>query len=153
MPHSGSCLCGQTTVNISSTHSSQVICHCTDCKKACGSEFSANAVVPQENVKIEGPVKTYVGIAASGNPVTYIFCSNCGSSISKESPAFGDGQAVRSGMFSDFTDVPIGAECKSCFSLYWNISLHQYSYSVFCKSRWTVFPAVKDAAQMSTMTA
>ncbi|KAJ7176247.1 hypothetical protein C8R43DRAFT_1057531 [Mycena crocata] len=114
-----------------------IICHCDDCKKA---KSSAGVVAPQGNVKIECPVKTYVGPSAAGNAalffvVTHIFCSNCGSPIPEQSPAVGEGQAVPSGLFPDFTDVPIAAECDRDGQ--W--------------SRWAVVPAIKDAAQMSTM--
>ncbi|KAF7359781.1 GFA domain-containing protein [Mycena venus] len=88
----------------------------------------------QKDVHIEGPVKTYVFTADSGNAVTHIFCSNCGSPISQKSPAFGEHQAVRTVSFgADFGGVPISAE-------------------LFVKSRWIGVPAVKDAAQFNTAT-
>ncbi|KAJ7142357.1 Mss4-like protein [Mycena epipterygia] len=132
MSHSGSCLCGQTTVTLASKHGGQVICHCTDCKKTSGSEFSTNVLALQDNVKIEGPVKTFVSSSESGNAVTRIFCSNCGSQISHKSAKFGESQAVRTGLFSDFTGVPIVAE-------------------LFVKSRWNAVPAVNGAAQLEAM--
>ncbi|KAJ7142377.1 Mss4-like protein [Mycena epipterygia] len=132
MSHSGSCLCGQTTVTLASKHGGQIICHCTNCKKTSGSEFATCVLELQKNVKIEGPVKTFVSSAESGNTVTHIFCSNCGSQISHKSPGFGESQVVRTGLFSDFTGVPIVAE-------------------LFVKSRWNVVPAVNGAAQMEAM--
>ncbi|KAJ6622091.1 Mss4-like protein [Mycena sp. CBHHK59/15] len=107
MPHTGSCLCGQTTISLNSTHtdqvcfypanltitsgqlSSQIICHCTDCRQTSGSAFSTNVLAPKKDVTITGPVKEYSIKAASGNTVTRVFCSNCGSAVSHLTAAFG----------------------------------------------------------------
>lgn len=64
MPHKGQCLCGQTTIELATTHNEQVrayffgfslhlsllaqaVCHCTDCKQTSGSAFSTNALTPR----------------------------------------------------------------------------------------------------------
>ncbi|KAJ7885256.1 major facilitator superfamily domain-containing protein [Mycena olivaceomarginata] len=79
MPHKGACLCGQTTIELKSTHTGQIVCHCVDCKQTSGSAFSTNILEPIKDVTITGPVKEYVATAASGNTVTRVFCGNCGS--------------------------------------------------------------------------
>ncbi|KII84934.1 hypothetical protein PLICRDRAFT_45781 [Plicaturopsis crispa FD-325 SS-3] len=132
MPHSGSCLCGQTTITLNSTHPEQIVCHCTDCKQTSGSAFSTNVLAPQKDVTITGPVKNYDIKAPSGNTVTRIFCSNCGSAVSHKSVAFGDAQAIQTGNFADFAKIPVKTE-------------------LFVKSRWDSVAPFKDAAQVQTM--
>lgn len=45
----------------------QIICHCADCRRANGSAFSTNVLVPLTHVSIEGPTKDYESPAESGN--------------------------------------------------------------------------------------
>ncbi|TFK66625.1 hypothetical protein BDN72DRAFT_823162 [Pluteus cervinus] len=134
MPHTGACLCGETTVELTSTHEGQIICHCLDCKQTSGSAYSTNVLAPKTDVKIEGPVKRYGIKVPSGNVVTRIFCGNCGSAISHESVVFGDAQAIQTGNFKDFATVPVVAE-------------------LFTKDRWTSLAPVSGAAQHEKMPA
>ncbi|KAF5348890.1 hypothetical protein D9756_009823 [Leucocoprinus leucothites] len=133
MPHSGSCLCGQTKIEITGeSFTQQVICHCTDYRHTSGSAFSANIIVAKKNLTITGPVKEYTSPADSGNPVTRIFCGTCGSPISHYSPYFGDNQPVQTGNFMDFADIPISAE-------------------VYVKDRWVGLGPVQGAVQWHGM--
>ncbi|KAJ6589718.1 Mss4-like protein [Mycena capillaripes] len=132
MPHKGACLCGETTIELASTHPEQIVCHCTDCRTTSGSAFSTNVLAPKKDVTIKGPVKEYSIKAASGNTVTRVFCSNCGSAISHLTAAFGDNQAIQTGNFPDFAKVPITTE-------------------LFVKDRWTGLHAIPDAAQVQAM--
>ncbi|KAF8981912.1 Mss4-like protein [Cyathus striatus] len=132
MPHKGSCLCKQTEIVLDSTHENQIVCHCLDCKETSGSAFSTNVLAPKSQVHITGPVKTYDIVAPSGNTVTRVFCGNCGSAISHLSVFFGDAQAIQTGNFRDFKDIPINTE-------------------LFVKDRWTGVPAFPDAAQVHAM--
>jgi len=117
---------------LKSTHPEQIVCHCTDCKQTSGSAFSTNVLAPKKDVTISGPIKEYTIKAASGNPVTRVFCSNCGSAISHLTVAFGDSQAIQTGNFPDFAQVPITTE-------------------LFVKDRWTGLGPIKDAAQVHAM--
>ncbi|KAJ7055772.1 Mss4-like protein [Mycena amicta] len=149
MPHKGACLCGQTTIELASTHNEQVtrshplpgvfhsdqcqtICHCTDCRQTSGSAFSINVLAQKKDVTIKGPVKEYDIKAASGNPGTRVFCGNCGSAISQLSAAFGDAQVIQTGNFNDFARVPITTE-------------------LFVKDRWSGLVPIVGAAQMRAM--
>ncbi|KAJ7144211.1 Mss4-like protein [Mycena epipterygia] len=132
MPHKGSCLCGQVTVELASTHKDQVLCHCSDCRQSSGSAFSANVLAPKKDVTITGPIKEYSMKVPSGNTVTRIFCSNCGSAITHHTVAFGEGQAVQTGLFPDFAQVPVGME-------------------LFVKDRWTGIAPIAGAAQFPGM--
>ncbi|KAF9461715.1 Mss4-like protein [Collybia nuda] len=106
----GACLCGQVTITLESEHNDQVACHCNDCKQTSGSAFSTNVLAPQKDVKIEGSFKVYDSKGASGNTVSRIFCSNCGSAISHKSVAFGEAQAIQTGNFTHFSKIPFAAE-------------------------------------------
>jgi len=132
MPLTGKCLCGESTVEVDATFDSQIVCLCWDCKQTSGSAFSTNVLAPKKDVKITGPIKEFVIIAPSGNPVTRVFCSNCGSALSHLSKAFGDAQAIQTGNFRDFAKVPVGTE-------------------LFVKDRWATFAPVEGAAQAQTM--
>jgi hypothetical protein len=71
--------------------------------------------------------------AASGNTVSRVFCSTCGSALSHKSKAFGENQAIQTGSLREtFSKVPIKTE-------------------LFTKDRWTGVDAVKDAAQVEAM--
>ncbi|KAF8072298.1 Mss4-like protein [Lyophyllum atratum] len=132
MPYKGACLCGNTIITVHSDHDTQIVCHCSDCKQSSGSAFSTNILPLQSEVTIIGTVKVFDMKAASGNIVTRIFCSNCGSAISHTSAAFGEAQAVQTGNFREFADVPIAAE-------------------LFVKDRWSVLPPIPGAKQVSAM--
>ncbi|KAG6835405.1 hypothetical protein H0H93_001783 [Arthromyces matolae] len=132
MPFKGACLCGQTTIDVASDHADQTLCHCWDCKQTSGSAFSTNILAPKKDVTIKGPVKKFDIKAASGNTVTRVFCGECGSAISHLSVAFGDAQAIQTGNFRDFAEIPIAAE-------------------LWVKDRFSAIPAIADAAQFNTM--
>ncbi|KAJ7585820.1 Mss4-like protein [Mycena floridula] len=131
MPHRGSCICGQTTIEIASTHAEQFLCHCSDCRHTSGSAFSTNVLAQTKDVTIKGPVKEYSTKAAAGHIVTRVFCSNCGSSITLTAPS-SDNQAIQTGNFPEFTQVPITIE-------------------LFVKDRWTVLTSIPGAAQVEAM--
>ncbi|KAF7324012.1 GFA domain-containing protein [Mycena kentingensis (nom. inval.)] len=132
MPHNGSCLCGKTTIELASDHDQQIVCHCTDCRQTSGSAFSTNILVTKTDVNIQGPVKEFDIVAPSGNTVTRVFCSNCGSAITHLTPAFGDKQAIQTGNFKDFAKIPITME-------------------LFVKDRWTGLAPINGAAQVQAM--
>ncbi|KAF7292165.1 GFA domain-containing protein [Mycena indigotica] len=163
MPHTGSCACGQTTVTLAGTHTTQVrlsalinadhaywyqvLCHCLDCQKESGSAFSANVVELKTNVTIAGPVKEYLTKSESGNTVRHVFCSECGSPISHVSPGFGESQGIRAALFPEFKDIPIAAE-RMCSAFRVKVKTDD---AVFVRSRWPVIPEFKDSAKIETM--
>ncbi|KAF8069260.1 Mss4-like protein [Lyophyllum atratum] len=131
-PLTGKCLCGQTQITVGSTHEDQILCHCTDCKRTSGSAFSTNILAPQNMVTITGPTKTFDMKAASGNTVTRIFCGNCGSAISHKSAVFGEAQAIQTGNFDAFAEIPISTE-------------------LFVKDRWSGLDPIRNAGQCQAM--
>lgn len=70
---SGSCLCRGVTFRVSGEPLRIGICHCTDCRKASGSAFSAFAIWPAESFEqLTGYTNSYGGRS---------FCSTCGGRV------------------------------------------------------------------------
>jgi len=133
MPHSGHCLCGNVTITVEGeSQTSQIACHCTDCQHSSGSAHSTNILAPISDVKFAGETKEYNAKAASGNTVTRIFCSNCGSALAHKSKAFEPKMAVQTGNLPDFRKIPFEAE-------------------LFCKDRWTGLADLPGAQQVQIM--
>jgi hypothetical protein len=77
---SGSCLCGAVRFQISGQLGPAGYCHCSQCRKASGSAFAANAPVRRRYfsfTKGEEMVREY-----QSSPGKYrAFCSGCGSPV------------------------------------------------------------------------
>ncbi|WP_171210231.1 MULTISPECIES: GFA family protein [unclassified Ruegeria] len=99
----GSCLCGQVTYSSSAEEPAMmVVCHCPDCQKQSGCGYSTNVLVPTASISFSGESRRqYVVNGASGLPVTRNFCSNCGSPLTTEMPAFDHLAAVKAGTLTD----------------------------------------------------
>lgn len=99
---SGGCLCGGVRYSAKAEPTMQAICHCPDCQKQSGGAFSVNVLVPTKDITFEGEsLAQYVVNGDSGMAVTRNFCSNCGSPLSTEMPAFGDLAAIKAGTLDD----------------------------------------------------
>ncbi|KAL6815463.1 Mss4-like protein [Trichoderma sp. SZMC 28013] len=82
MSLTGSCLCGEVAYASSSPATLTALCHCSDCQKATGSTYTANAVVPEASFKVtKGEPKFYDTIGDSGKKNRHFFCANCGSPL------------------------------------------------------------------------
>ena len=103
----GNCLCGAVTYTSSAEEPAMmVVCHCPDCQRQSGSAYSTNVLVPTASIEFTGESrKQFVMNGASGQPVTRNFCSDCGSPLSTEMPAFGNLAAVKAGTLTDSTWV------------------------------------------------
>ena len=78
---------------------SQLLCHCTDCKKITGSTYSTNAAVSDDTFKVlSGNLKTFTKTADGGNPITSHFCPDCGSTLWREGTSFPGMKIVKAGV-------------------------------------------------------
>jgi hypothetical protein len=81
--YTGHCACGQTTWGFDSEPSFTANCHCTDCKRAQGSEMSTWVVVPETDFTFSGPTKTFTygpnTETCANQGLDRVFCANCGS--------------------------------------------------------------------------
>ncbi|GAA5983084.1 hypothetical protein JCM11641_004906 [Rhodosporidiobolus odoratus] len=129
--YSGSCLCGASTIKVTGPEAEgQIKCHCTDCQLTSGTSNSSNILAKESDVEISGSIGKYTSKAASGNDVTRMFCSNCGTPFAHNSAVFGDSLAVQTAPLG-FANVPYVAE-------------------LFVKNRWTGVKAVDGADQKET---
>jgi hypothetical protein len=99
-----------------------------------------------------------------------VFCGNCGSAIVNISPGLGDSQAIQTGNFADFANVPITTESEY-FSFFGIQTLLVFLESprksfiiqkilvgtdilaVFVKDRWAGLEPIHDADQVPAMPA
>ncbi|SMQ45050.1 unnamed protein product [Zymoseptoria tritici ST99CH_1A5] len=98
----GGCFCG--AVRIKSTGDVQVkaLCHCADCKKITGSTYSTNIVVPGDGFSVtQGTPKTYAKKADSGSEITSYFCGDCGTTLFRSTPSFGDAKIIKVGVMDN----------------------------------------------------
>lgn len=103
--HRGSCNCGKVRFEIEGELGKFGFCHCTTCRKASGTAFTANASVKRERVRFltgEEAISRY----ESSPGVFRCFCSSCGSPIYKEKAEMPDKIRIRLGIL----DTLVGAK-------------------------------------------
>jgi len=135
----GSCFCGNIKVEYSGEPAMTALCHCADCRKISGGNYSNNIVVPVTNFKIlSGTPKEISKIADSGKEITSSFCGDCGTTLWRHGDAFGgrDGmRLIKAGILDDLNvinSIKPGAE-------------------LFSPERVSWVPAVDGAGQMKAM--
>jgi len=79
---SGGCACGAVRYELTEEPIFQLICHCTDCRKASGSAFAEVLIVAADRLSMLGnEPKVYSVKAESGRTMNRGFCEKCGSPI------------------------------------------------------------------------
>lgn len=76
----GTCLCGRIRWEVEAAELAVEYCHCSRCRKAQGSAFSANAAIPAEALRILAGADALASYAASSHR-SKCFCRHCGSSV------------------------------------------------------------------------
>jgi len=79
--HEAACSCGQLRLVAEGEPVRISMCHCLACQRRTGSAFGMQARFPRENVQIEGLATEYVRIADHGEPRSFFFCPECGSTV------------------------------------------------------------------------
>ena len=80
--HSGKCLCGEVTYEVSGEPVLQGNCHCIDCRKNTGAGFATILFFKEEQVvQLSGETSSFLYKADSGNSKTKLFCQRCGSLV------------------------------------------------------------------------
>ena len=80
--HTGKCLCGDVTLQVTGEPVMQGNCHCTDCKKNTGAAYATILFFKDEQVSfLSGETSSFNYTADSGNKKTKEFCSKCGSLV------------------------------------------------------------------------
>jgi hypothetical protein len=75
------CSCGQLSLVAEGEPVRISMCHCLSCQRRTGSAFSMQARFPRDRVQIEGRSTEYVRISDAGEPRTFHFCPECGSTV------------------------------------------------------------------------
>ena len=97
----GGCLCGQVRYSANVEPMFVGVCHCTDCQKFSGSAFAAVIAVPKAAVTVTGTLKTYTKNGDSGQPISRMFCPECGSGIMDEAALMPDMAMLNVGTLDD----------------------------------------------------
>ena len=78
----GGCLCGAVRYECEGEPQFSLQCHCRDCQRQSGAPHVAAVRVPSAGFRIvRGTPKRYVAKADSGNDITRVFCSDCGTPL------------------------------------------------------------------------
>ncbi|KAM0254285.1 hypothetical protein ACHAQJ_006925 [Trichoderma viride] len=93
---------GSATYVVQSRSQKSVLCHCNDCRKISGGNYSVNFVVPEAGFQVtNGTPKIFSKIADSGVIINSYFCGDCGSMIWRESDNSGPNKIVKAGTLDD----------------------------------------------------
>jgi hypothetical protein len=102
--HTGSCLCGAVTFEVTGDLPRPDACHCTQCRKFSG-HFFASTDVPRSALTVHGADK--VTWFRSSEKVRRGFCSVCGSSLFWD-PIYRDWTGIAMGALDAPTDTTLG---------------------------------------------
>jgi hypothetical protein len=75
------CSCGQLRLVAEGEPVRISMCHCLACQRRTGSAFGMQARFPKDRVRIEGRSTEYVRVSDDGEPRTFNFCPECGSTV------------------------------------------------------------------------
>ncbi|WP_299285353.1 GFA family protein [uncultured Tateyamaria sp.] len=110
MPHSGSCMCGAVSFNVTAPLSETGACHCGMCRKWSGGVFMSVAV-PEGGLDIKGAEN--LTAYASSPWAERVFCKLCGSSVfyrvTADGPMKGE-MHVGLGTLDDVSDLTFNSE-------------------------------------------
>ena len=97
------CSCGQLALTVTGEPVRVSICHCRACQRRTGSAFGVQARFDRDQVAVAGRSKMYLRTADSGNPVSFHFCPDCGSTVYYSLDQLPDVIAIPVGAFADQT--------------------------------------------------
>ena len=73
----GQCHCGAVKYEMPAETIYRAFCHCSDCRRHSGAPLVAWALVPKDQLKVEGETTEY----ASSHDARRHFCAQCGTSL------------------------------------------------------------------------
>lgn len=103
MIHTGSCLCGAVSFQVTGPLAQPNACHCTACRKHSG-HFGASVDMPRDALSITGT--EHLRWYQSSAKVRRGFCGICGSTLFWD-PVFHDWTAVAMGAFDTPTQTTL----------------------------------------------
>jgi hypothetical protein len=98
------CHCGQLEIDCTGEPARISLCHCVECQRRTGSIFSLAAFYQRANVNLtRGAANNFQRPSASGFPVLFHFCPNCGANLYWEPARLPHLIGVAAGAFADPT--------------------------------------------------
>lgn len=125
----GSCLCGDVSYEASADIKMTINCHCTDCQKVTGSVHGTMLFVEENALSVSGSPSEFQHPADSGNTLTKIFCSKCGSQVMGKNSGRVGMVGIRAGSLDQKNLINPGANiyCESAIpSTSMNAELKQF---------------------------
>ena len=101
MTYTGRCACGETTLKIDGEPAAIRQCWCRQCQQIAAGGPTNNAMFKTADVSLEGPLSSATWAAASGNTLTFHFCTACGTPVYAQSSARPQFMTVRLGMLDE----------------------------------------------------
>ncbi len=104
------CLCGGVRIEISGRIGPVVYCHCSNCRKASGTAFGANADVRRKYWRLAAGAELVREFESSPG-VFRAFCQRCGSPLYSRRPGAPDVFRLRLGILNDDPERRSLAHC------------------------------------------
>jgi hypothetical protein len=95
------CHCGSLHIICMGDPRKISMCHCDDCQRRTGSLFSIAVFYNADQITIRGRSSLYERASASGFPVAFHFCPDCGSNMWWKPARMPDLIGVAAGCFAD----------------------------------------------------
>ena len=107
----GGCACGAIRYELTEEPIFQLMCHCTDCRKASGSAFAEVLIVAADRLSMLGNEPRFYSVKAeSGRTMNRGFCETCGSPIMIRRPETPQLAFIQAGSLDDPTMFKPAAE-------------------------------------------
>lgn len=101
-PRKARCHCGRLELDCDGDPIKVALCHCQDCQRRTGGPFSVAAFYDRARVRIaHGAPRSFERPSASGFPVKFHFCGDCGSNVFWEPARLPHLIGVAAGAFAD----------------------------------------------------
>jgi hypothetical protein len=116
MRRTASCQCGQLSLTVEGDPTLVSICNCTRCQKRTGSAFAVSSRWTLGQVgNRSGKGLAYTRKGASGGNVEFLFCPECGSTVSTSLDLLPGLISIPVGCFADptFPAPKVAAWCES----------------------------------------
>ncbi|MDD9892718.1 MAG: GFA family protein [Gammaproteobacteria bacterium] len=79
--YAAQCRCGETSITLSAEPVAQLVCHCVDCQKVTGNDFTQIAFFLPDGCEPKGAFDEVTMPGGSSHPKTYYNCPKCGSCL------------------------------------------------------------------------
>jgi hypothetical protein len=133
----GGCACGAVRYELAEEPIFQLICHCIDCQKASGSEFSKVLFAAADRLSMLGREPKFYSVKAnSGRTMNRGFCDNCGSPVMIRRPEIPQIAFLQAGSLDDPSIFKPVAEVFTCRA-------HSLANSIEVKDRYEEGPPVE----------